>query len=208
MEIKHSVLGALTYLASQCDGAQDRDGAGFSGSDADFGNDLARKAATFGLSEKQFACAKKFAHKYRKQLRSAGFELELIADEVWIPAQAAAKPVANKVALPAWRLDAFPNRYAGKCAGCGARVDAGHGVCGKLGTGKWAVRCNPTCGAPEADPAVDPDHADPAYWRHCAQVEREAGNMAGAAVLELYAADMADPRVHVRVVGPNGEALR
>lgn len=53
----------------------------------------------------------------------------------------------------------------------------------------------------------DPDHADPAYWRHCAHVERQAGNTALAAELEAQAAQLADPLVRIRVVDGFGHDL-
>jgi hypothetical protein len=155
----NTVYGALAYLSGQCDGAQDRDGVGFSGSDSDFGKDLARKAAVYGLSEKQHACGKKFAHKYRKQLRAAGFDLDAIEAEAWAPSERPqATPAARAYVKPTKPIDGFPNRFAGRC-GCGTKVEVGHGRCTKQG-GRWITYCA-ECSEPtrEADIAASVEQA-------------------------------------------------
>ena len=59
----------MRLLAMRCDGAVVRDEAGFNKFDASFGRSLA--AQTKDYSAKQFACAKKFATFYRRQLPEA-----------------------------------------------------------------------------------------------------------------------------------------
>lgn len=192
--VTNTVIGALSYLAGICDGAQDRDGVGFSGSDSDFGKDLARKGAAYGLTEKQHAAGLKLAHKYRKQLGAGGYDLDAIASEAWVPSHPRnpAEPVTR---VAAWGEGGYAriNRYAGRCCGCGARVEAGDGVTRKGEDGKWAVRCSPTCGQPEAAemaPGMQP-----------------ATQMVDGHRMAAGYNQPDEPMVRIRVVGPNGEAL-
>lgn len=173
---------ALAAIAGVCDHAGSWDDTGFSKFDSEFGHKLARAGLSEGWTQKQHLAAKKLCHKYRKQLASRGFDAAaLAAEEFSMVHQRAPRAEQPKVQAPAaFRLDAFPNRYAGKCCGCGARVEVGAGVCGKV-DGKWLTRCTPVCGAPS--PA-----------------EVEAARQAVAQV-------EADPMVRLRVVGPNGEEL-
>lgn len=72
---------ALKFLAAVCDGARAEDGAGFNGTDAQFGHDLARAAS---LSRNQAAHAKIMLAKYHGQLPADLFEAihpEIAAEE-------------------------------------------------------------------------------------------------------------------------------
>jgi hypothetical protein len=170
---------ALVALASVCDGAGSRDGAGFSGSDTDFGRDLAAKGQAYGWTEKQHGAAKRLCHKYRKQLRADfGFDPDALASEEFSAvkqrqARAAQVPAAAAgYVRPTKPIDGFPNKFAGRC-GCGARVEVGFGRCTKQ-DGRWVTYCS-----------------------DCSEPNREAE------LAELRRA--AD--VYIRAVGPNGEAL-
>lgn len=74
---ERQILQALRYLADNDDGAEDRDHAGFSRYDAEFGHSLASKNSQW--TAKQLLAAYKVAKKYqRSQLTPAGF---LLPDE-------------------------------------------------------------------------------------------------------------------------------
>lgn len=139
-----TIQAALAHLAGICDGASSRDGQGFSGSDAEFGRDLARKGEAYGLSAKQHACAKRLVHKYRKQLGRAGFDAVALAAEQHValvraaPSAAAVSGLAPAVPPPGH----LSNRFAGRCA-CGTFVPVGCGTTAKVGL-RWAVSC-PAC---------------------------------------------------------------
>lgn len=68
-------MDALKYLAGCCDGAATKDGQGFNKTDSSFGKDLAIKASTIGLTQKQLTAAQKMLRKYSSQLSAAGFKL-------------------------------------------------------------------------------------------------------------------------------------
>lgn len=71
---EQQVLIALRYLADCCDGCADKDRAGFSRIDGEFGRDLARKE--YPLTAKQLLAAHKIVKKYqRTQLSPAGIVL-------------------------------------------------------------------------------------------------------------------------------------
>ena len=69
-----AVLHCLGVLASCCDGARTRDGAGFNGVDSRIGKDLAGRLY---LSPKQAALGARIARKYRTQLESYGHSKSL-----------------------------------------------------------------------------------------------------------------------------------
>lgn len=71
---EQQILIALRYLADCCDGVREKDHAGFSRIDAEFGRDLARKE--YPLTAKQLLAAYKICKKYlRTQLSPAGIIL-------------------------------------------------------------------------------------------------------------------------------------
>lgn len=71
---EQQILIALRYLAACCDGAVDKDHAGFSRIDGEFGRDLAKKS--YPLTAKQLLAARKMLDKYQpKQLIPAGIVL-------------------------------------------------------------------------------------------------------------------------------------
>ena len=69
---------AMKHLAGRCDGAQERDGAGFNGADTDFGHVLASTPAE-RWSPKMATSAYDMALRYQGQLRAAGLEVSRIA---------------------------------------------------------------------------------------------------------------------------------
>src|SRR2546430_3211066 len=74
---ERQILQALRYLADNDDGAADKDHAGFSRTDGEFGRDLARKGRPF--TARQLLSAYRVTRKYaRTQLSPAGF---LLPDE-------------------------------------------------------------------------------------------------------------------------------
>lgn len=64
---------AIKYLASVCDGAYEKDGCGFNGTDSRFGKSLAGQER---WTSRQAEAAIKMLKKYRKQLQKAGFNPE------------------------------------------------------------------------------------------------------------------------------------
>jgi hypothetical protein len=61
--------------------------------------------------------------------------------------------------MPDFTLTAKPNRYSGKCVGCGEQVFANKGVLGKSAAGKWIVaHSDALCydGAPAPEPILGP----------------------------------------------------
>jgi len=97
----HSLVGAaLVALSNVCDGANSRDGAGFSQSDWHTGHDLAARFRRFGafVSEKQFKFAQKLARKYRRQVPGFGIDAEAMLAETFVPI-AAPPPVTLMGAL-------------------------------------------------------------------------------------------------------------
>lgn len=89
---------ALGYLCAICDGARFGDNRGFGGSDTEGGHDLAQKFLRYGswASAKQLAFAQRMAHKYRRQLLAAGFDMTRIAEEVFV-ARTTTRPAPTRI---------------------------------------------------------------------------------------------------------------
>ena len=74
--MNQSIVEAIQYLSSQCDGAVDRDGVGFNASDASWGKGLARSVkAGNGVSSDEVIEAWNRLQKYSKQLAEASISL-------------------------------------------------------------------------------------------------------------------------------------
>jgi SNF2 family DNA or RNA helicase len=68
MKTKELIKDALVLLSEFCDGAKRKDGVGFNGADADFGNSLASIVSRNGeLTDKQYLAAYRMLAKYKKQ---------------------------------------------------------------------------------------------------------------------------------------------
>lgn len=73
--LREAVTSGLRYLASNCDGARNRDGIGFSKFDADFGHNLASKSF---LSPRDVASGRRLLLRYQKQLNTLNPSLAAI----------------------------------------------------------------------------------------------------------------------------------
>lgn len=70
------IAKAILYLDERCDGAHDKDGAGFNGRDTQFGKSLAKGIRDFGrLTDGQRPYAWRMIQTYRKQLLAGGIHL-------------------------------------------------------------------------------------------------------------------------------------
>lgn len=88
---RNTAEAAIVYLAHSCDRASSHDQAGFSKVDVEWGHDLASKIEKYGrLTPKQHACVvmtknnggrkNGLIEKYRKQLKTGEFDVEVILD--------------------------------------------------------------------------------------------------------------------------------
>src|SRR5688500_2512580 len=76
-EWRQTVHSAVSSLSSVCDGAHDRDGEGFNGVDAGFGNSIARVPVEC-LTAEPHVTAWRLLRKYKRQLLNFGIEYESI----------------------------------------------------------------------------------------------------------------------------------
>lgn len=71
---------AMQSLAAVCDGANERDGAGFNGGDTRFGKELAARSVQRALTDGEVAAATKLAQRYHRQLNVELLAILVVAE--------------------------------------------------------------------------------------------------------------------------------